>query len=305
MGENQIASVLRTLLTNGYSIKKADRPASGTAVVSVQKRDRLGGLATSAILFTERPTQNVIKMFCKAAEKNNEQALIVTDARIDFGKIPTIKTDKFYDLLGGQIRSERLYLDNLPEILDAFGHNKLHSGFNGDPDDLLEEYVKEGLQYLLDTRAHRFGQDRLFESLPDGLVLGRQKLNLCFDAKAYEKGFHPSADDIKRFASYVIDFNERYEQLVGKIYSFLVVSGSFTGNEKALEGKAADFYSLCGTKLCHVTSRNFGRIIQDVRTNCTNRQAIKWAKIFSLSAITPESIKSELRRIEKDNIKND
>jgi len=305
MAESQIASVLRTLLVNGYVVTKADRISERVAVISVQKRDRLGGVAASSILFADAPTENIMEMLGKTAEENGAQTLVVTTAKLDQKQVPTIAPQKFYDLLGGEIRSERLMREDLPDLLDAFGHNKLYHGFKESPDDLLEDYVKEGLQFLLESRAYRYGQDRLFESLPDGLVLGRQKLNLYFDAKAYEKGFHPSADDIKRFSSYVNEFNDRYERFVGRLHSFLVVSGSFPADAKALEEKATEFYSLCSTKLCLITGKDLGHIINDVRTQCKNRSAIKWTKIFSQLLIKPGSIASELRRIKKDNIVGD
>jgi hypothetical protein len=195
--------------------------------------------------------------------------------------------------------------DDLPDVLDAFGHNRTYTGFTGDPDDLLEDYVAEGLQFLLESRAYWYGQDRLFESVPDGLVLA-PTLNLYFDGKAYEKGFHPSADDIKRFATYVNEFNTRYAPLVGgRLHCFLVVSGTFTGSANALEEKANEFYSLCATKLCHMTARNFGLIIKGVREHCGSRSAINWIKVFSRLIIEPASVTDELRRIKKDNVVTD
>ena len=160
--------------------------------------------------------------------------------------------------------------------------------------------MKEGLEFLLESRGWHYGQDRLFESVPDGIVLG--KLNLYFDGKAYKEGYHPSADDIKRFAGYVNEFNERYATSVGRIHSFVVVSGSFTAKKNALEKKATDFYARCSTQLCYVTAADFGQIVTQVRLTSVNRSALKWANVFSQLRIEPTSIASELRRITKDRI---
>jgi hypothetical protein len=304
MANSQLASALRTLLVNGYAITGVDRISPTASIVSAEKRDRLGARARSTILFIGgSPAANVLEMLSTIASATGAQPLVVTNANVTGN--PAMPPEKFYELLGGVIQSDRLMRDDLPDVLYAFGHNKGYIGFTGKPDELLEEYVKEGLQFLLESRAYRYGQDRLFESLPDGLVLARPPLNLYFDAKAYEKGFHPSADDIKRFAGYVNDFNTRYASLVGRLHCFLVVSGTFTANNDALEEKANEFYSLCSTKLCHITAKNFGIIINAVREHCGNRSAINWVKILSRLVIEPSAVMDEIDRIKKDKIVTD
>jgi hypothetical protein len=299
MAESEIATALRTLLVSGYIVTDVTRISERSAILSARKRDKLGGLATSTILFAEKPAPNVIEMLRKTAVQNGSSPLIVTTATVT--GVSTIQPRQFYDLLGGEIRFDRLMRDDLPAIVDALGHNRLPNELkNGNPEDLLEDYVKEGLEFLLQSRGWRYGQERLFESVPDGIVLGR--LNLYFDGKAYKGGYHPSADDIKRFAGYVNEFNERYSTSVGRIHSFVVVSGSFTAKQNALEKKAADFYARCSTQLCYITAVDFGQIVTDVRLKCANRSAIKWANVFSQIRIEPMSVASELRRIAKDRI---
>jgi hypothetical protein len=246
----------------------------------------------------EAPSANVLEMLRRTAEQNQSQPLAITNRKLS--GVPTLKPEKFFELLGGEIRSDRIIRDDLPTILNELGHNRLPNNFTGTPENLLEAYVKEGLEFLLESRGWHYGQDRLFESVPDGIVLG--KLNLYFDGKAYKKGYHPSADDIKRFAGYVNEFNERYATSVGRIHSFVVVSGSFTAKKNALEKKAADFYARCSTQLCYVTAADFGQIVTQVRLASVNRSALKWANVFSQLRIEPTSIASELRRITKDRI---
>lgn len=305
MGENQIATALRTLLINGYAVTKVHRLSTSATVISVQKRDLLGGLARSVVLFANNPSKNVLEMLSRTAAENGAQSLIVTTSVLevlDQQNVPVLVPEKFFCLLGGEIRSALLTRDDLPEVFDALGHNRAYPGLTTSPDELLEDYVKEGLQFLLDSRAHRYGQERLFESLPDGLVLGRKGLNLYFDTKAYENGFHPTADDIKRFASYVTDFNQRYEGFVGRLHCFLVVSGHFNGGGNALETKASDFYSFCSTRLCHITGKDLGQIISNIQKRCRNRTAVNWRKVLSQLLIKPDSVMKEISRIEKDNV---
>ena len=299
-GDGDLPRALRTLLVNGYAVTEVKRVSKTASILCVEKRDRIGGLARSAILLADNPPANVVEMLSAIANETHSQPLVVTPAMIPFSQVVT--PQKFFDLLGGEIRSDRLMRDDLPNLLDALGHNRSVEGCVGKPDDLLEEYVKEGLQFLLEAPAYRYGQDRLFESLPDGLVLARSQLNLYFDAKAYEKGFHASADDIKRFAAYVNDFNARYSRHVGRLFCFLVVSGSFSGSQNALEEKANEFYSICGTKMCHITGKDFGAVIMIVRKTANFRSALNWTKIFSRLLIAPGALEEEIERIRKDNV---
>jgi hypothetical protein len=163
--------------------------------------------------------------------------------------------------------------------------------------------VKEGLEFLLESRGWRYGQERLFEALPDGLLLGRDQLNLYFDGKAYEKGFHPSADDIRRFAAYVNDFNKRYGGDLGRLHAFLVVSGSFIAEEQALKDKATDLYAACGTQLCYLAAKDLGEIITILREKPSNRTAVNWMRIFSQMRIKPNSVTAEIKRVAKDQLK--
>ena len=298
MFKDQIANALRTLLVSGYIVTKVNRISQRATIVSVRKRDRLGGLAASTILLSENPSANVVEMVRRTAAETHSEPLLITTGVVK--NIPTLKPTKFFELLGGEVRSDRIIRDDLSAIMNELGHNRLPNGFSGSAEDLLEDYIKEGLEFLLESRGHRYGQDRLFESVPDGIVLGR--LNLYFDGKAYRKGYHPSSDDIKRFAGYVNEFNANYASTVGRIHSFVVVTGNFTAKRSALETKATDFYARCKTQLCCVTASDFGQIVTDVRLKCPNRANIKWENVFSRLRFDPSVIAAELRRINRDKI---
>jgi hypothetical protein len=70
MAETPITAALRTLLVNGYAVATVERISERAGLLTVQKRDRFGGLATSTILFAEEPAQNVVEMLRKSAEQN-------------------------------------------------------------------------------------------------------------------------------------------------------------------------------------------------------------------------------------------
>ena len=294
-----VSSAIRTLLVSGYIVTDVNRISARAALLSIRRRDPLGGLAASTLLLADAPSANVVEMLKAAAQQSASQPLIVTNNPVD--GIPTMSPESFFRLLGGEIRSDRVTRDDLSDVLDQLGRNQLPHGLSGSADDLLEDYIKESLEYLLESRGWRYGQDRLFESLPDGLILGRERLNIYFDGKAYEKGYHPSADDIKRFAAYTDDFNKRYSIHVGRLHAFLVVSGKFS-KPGALPEKASEFYSSCATQLCFLSGQELGNIVADVRAQPGPKSAIAWRNVFSRPRITRATVASELRRITKDDI---
>jgi hypothetical protein len=213
-----------------------------------------------------------------------------------------IHLDIFLNKLGGIVNTGILLQDNLPKILDKLGKNQLPSGLKGEPDDLLEEYTKEALQFILNSPARRFGQDRRFESLPDGIVMDQNKLILQYDSKAYAKGYAVSSDDINRYAAYVDNFNNKYGSFFGRIHAFLVVTGKFKQSKKSLQNKSNALYAKCHTKIVFWEAKEMGEIVELFRNNAKLRSLITWNNIFSQLIINKSLIESELKKNSKDNL---
>jgi hypothetical protein len=209
---------------------------------------------------------------------------------------------EFYNILGGEIRTDRILLPNLRYVMAELGHNRLPTSFSGKPDDLLELYCEECLEFLLECPVRRYGQERRFEPLPDGLALGRNRFNLYFDAKAYGQEFHPTADDIRRFASYVRDFNLRYGSYVGPISLFLVISGSFSSDKNAIVDKISEFQAECATPMALVRASDLADLVADCAKSVQSRGAINWRRVFAAQLFDGKKFREELRRIRKDAI---
>lgn len=217
-------------------------------------------------------------------------------------EIKQLPLAEFYDVLGGEVRTDRVFVADLHRVMDELGHNKLPKGLTGRPDDLLEAYVADCLQFLLECPVRRFGHERRFERLPDGIALGRSNLNVCFDTKAYGEQFHPQADDIRRFASYVRDFNQRYQGYIGHISTFLVVSGALSGDIKAVKEKANDLIVECATPLVLIKAAHLAEAVQMVRPLPRHRAAINWRSVFVPEVFAPSRLAKELSRIRKDSV---
>ena len=126
--------------------------------------------------------------------------------------------------------------------------------------------------------------------------------SIYFDAKAYSSGFHPEADDIRRFASYVTDFNQRYKNHVGRISLFLVISGSFSTDVAALKDKANDFLAECSTPLVMVTARDLATAVALVHAANSQRSAINWRRVLVPEIVDVGQLKREIERLTKDDI---
>src|ERR1700761_5478336 len=98
-------------------------------------------------------------------------------------------------MFGGLVNTGLILIPSLDDILESLGHNTVYPGLVGEADNLHELYVKECLQYMLQSPTRRYGSDRLFEKLPDAAVLSKERFIVLVDAKAYSTGFEFKADD--------------------------------------------------------------------------------------------------------------
>lgn len=297
-----LKDILSTLITNGFHISNVVRVTPTNTIVSIYKYDKLGAQVKYSILFTEDSHKSqAIEQLLTISKSYLSKPLLVSDS---------IKTDKcdnygiknFFDFFGGIIDTGLILISNLVEILNDLGHNKLPNGLAGKPDDLLELYVKECLQFIMMSPARRYGSDRLFESLPDGIVICKDGFMTLHDAKAYENGFNFSADDIKRFAGYVNDFNTRYGVYFGNIFAFIVITGHFNDSEASISNRSDELYKLCNCKLTCIEASELGEIVILLKNDQQYRGSIAWKNILSKIMIKKEHILSEIDRILKDKV---
>lgn len=299
-----LQNVVRTLLTNGYAIDSFDRPAPHSFMMLLRKREVLGAEAKMAILFTATISTAIVDRVMTEANRAGGSPVVIFN-----GDPPSLPKGvyghslaDFFAFLGGEVHTDRIFCAGLQAIMTELGHNRLPAGLKGKPDDLLEAYSADALQFLLECPVRRFGQERRFEPLPDGLVLGRDQLNIHIDAKAYEAEFHPSADDIRRFGSYVRDFNSRYEHFVGRISLFLVVSGSFSQDDAAIKAKTNDLLTECATPLVLLRAGDLGAAVERIRAMPHLRAAVNWRRIFVPDIVDLKRLDDELTRIRHDSI---
>lgn len=294
-------SIVRTLVSSGFQIEGAERPAPNTIIVNCYSRDRLGSLARSCIMFAPKITKNLQELLESKSSESGATPIIVSPECVGIDP-PKLAISEFDRLLGGRVETHLVSLPNIEDVFQKLGHGVVSIQSDLSADDLLEEAVKESLQFMLEGDARRFGQDRLFESLPDGVAFGLDQFSIYFDAKAYGTGFHPSSDDIIRFAGYVNDYNSRYSRFLGTLHAFLVVTGAFSKSGSALDKKAEQFYAKCKTQIVFLKSADLGAMVKLFQGQSHLRKNVDWKSVFSTRHGTKSQLQNELTRITKDNL---
>ncbi len=306
MPQIEEGTLIRALLTSGYLIDLMEHPTSDCYVMLLRKRDLLGAEARLLLVVTKTLPTGLWKRLTKVSEHTQSTPIIVSDG--DGASIPEgichLSLNEFFDLLGGAMLTDRIFDASLPSIMDQLAHNALPPGFHGKPEDLLEMYSKDCLQFLFECPVSQYGQERRFERLPDGFALGRHQFNVYFDAKAYSSEFLPSGDDLRRFSDYVGDFNQRYEKYVGPVSVLLLISGSFSSDLAAIQNKTNGFLAETSTPMCLMRATDLARSIARVRSISQHRGAINWKRILAAGIYDTKSLEAELDRIAKDKVIN-
>lgn len=302
MYASPFTNIISTLVTNGFNIEKVDRLPHENTIIHTYKYDKLGAVVNYSILFTNDTAENSLTdTLIAEAEKHKAKPLLVCD-NFSSKKCNSYTTANFFNFFGGIIDAGLILIPSLPDILDKLGHNLLPAGLTGKPDDLHELYVKDCLQFIMESPTRRYGIDRSFESLPDAVVLCKGGFMLLVDSKAYKNGFGFQADDLKRFQSYIEDFKNRYSFFFGNLFSFVIVSGHFTDSEDSLANRSAEFYKMCGYKLSCLSSKELGKMTELLRDSPTLRGSINWKNIYSELVITTSLVQKEIERIKKDKL---
>jgi hypothetical protein len=302
MTKGEISNLVATIVTNGFHIEQTERFTNNNIILNVKRFDKLGAEIRYSILFTESKSETgVVASLLTLANAYASKPLVISDYFIS-DKCTTYTFHQFYDFFGGIVNTGIILIPNLPDILDELGRNELPTSLQGEPFDLHELYVKECLQFMLQSPARRYGKDRLFESLPDGIIVCKNRTMILYDSKAYTNGFNISSDDINRFASYVQDFNKRYSSLLGSVFTFTVISGKLNSSSKSIETRSKQLYKKCNCNLSCITSRELGNIVQVLQKEHQFRTSILWENVFSELVIDITTVQKEIDRIKKDNL---
>lgn len=296
------SNIISTLVINGFHIHQVERISATASIFHTYKYDKLGAQIRYSILFSEDKSETAIMHSLeKSSKKFQSQSILVND-NWHAVKVKSYTIEKFFDFFGGIVNIGLILIPNLPQILDELGHNKLPIGLTGEPEDLLELYASECFQYIFESPTRRYGSDRLFEKLPDGIVLCKGRFMVLFDAKAHKDGFGFDSKTINSLKGYVEEFNKKYSSYFGIIFTVIVVSGHFNDSQNALEGRADELYKLCNCKISTVTGTELGDIVQLLKNNPDIRGSIDWKNVFANVIAGAKHVQQEIDKIHKDKL---
>jgi len=294
--------IVRTLLGAGFRITRSLTGPNYLGLLT-NRDDEFGALSQRLFAFAEEPLSGTDLRALQQVSQRERVPLIVVGECGDTPGVDVIAVtaEEFMGRLGGSISSFLPLEGEFSAHLSELGLNKLPTGLSGKPDELFELYAKQGLEFILQDRVIRYGQERLFEALPDGIVIGRRSPVLLYDCKAAGDGYDITSNTIRQFASYVDDFHRRYETYLGRAYAFVAISGFFQSPD-TLDGRSAELYAKCGVKLCFLDTKNFGEIVSMFADRPAFRQSVDWNQIFAKTLIEANTVKSNLDARVKDSV---
>jgi len=294
--------IFRALVGSGFTPISV-LPAPNYHLFNVSRTELLGTKVRYMIAVSSgRLSHSDIEWLVKEAQRQGEALVFVGETDFRPEDVPVISYAQFLDRLGGPIFS-LLPLDEAYAVrLVTLGHNTLPADIIGKPDDLFEQYVHAGLQFLFRSRVVRYGQDRRGEPVPDGIAVGRSIPLMLYDVKAAAKGYKMNMEAVRQFADYVEEFHRSYETLIGKVGFFLVISGSFADDEDALEERSRDVQAKTGVPLSFLTADVLGSIVKRLVQEPLLRPALNWSRIFARPVVRLQDVEKQLRSRAKDGV---
>jgi hypothetical protein len=247
MSESEIPDLMRTLLAAGFEVTNVERKPN-YLVSTLVRADEFGIRMKYILAYSgdQSISSADVEGLKKLSAHEGGSLVVVTSSANCANDVVILTKGELFAKFGGLISSTFPLEPEYGSQLIVLSRNRLPPGLKGAPDDLFEAYVHAGLQFLLRGRVLRYGQDRRFEAVSDGLALSSPLM--LYDAKASDQCYEFSLTAIRQFADYVTQFHRRYESYVGRLYSFIVVSYEFQ-DESILQTRSQELYAACGVPL--------------------------------------------------------
>jgi hypothetical protein len=301
--DDEVATLIRTLLGAGLVVNSVQRKPNYLAITA--KRFDEFGIA-STYLFGYAGDEHLSDADCAALVKvadTHKAALVLTG---QVSKAPknsvVVSRDALLNKFGGAIPSLLALEQQYGSQLTVLARNTLPAGMTGKADDLFELYVHSGLQFLLRGRVIRYGQQRRFEVVPDGVIVANSSPVMLYDCKAAESGYDISRNTIRQFADYVNSFRNRWgAYLSTPLHCFLVISSEFQ-DTNVLRERANELYSECAVPLVCMTAECLRSCVEEFTSKPHLRPAIDWRRIFVPPSVDIVAIRGQIDARMRDEI---
>jgi hypothetical protein len=281
MPEEELPNLMRTLLAAGFDVIRVDRKPNYLALTLERPDEFAIGIKYLVAYAGDRLISDPdIEGLKKLSSSESSSLVIVSNnANIPRESAIVVTRAKFFGLVGGVVSSVLPLEPEYGGQLAILAKNQLPQGLTGESDDLFEAYVHAGLQFLLRGRVLRYGQNRRFEAVPDGLALVNGTPLILYDAKAAKDPYELSKTAIRQFADYIGQFNSRYEAHVGRVHAFAVVSNAFQ-EHKVLMERSNELYAECGVPLVCVTAESISKMVSLFADRPLFRSVVDWKNVF-------------------------
>jgi hypothetical protein len=303
VANDEVATLIRTLLGAGFIVHNVQRKPTYLAITA-KRFDEFGVAAT--YLFGYAGDQHISDGDCAALAKvaeTHKAALVLTGS---VSKPPkdavVVSREALLKKFGGAIPSLLALEPHYAAQLVVLAKNTVPPGLEGKADDLFELYVHSGLQFLLRGRVIRYGQERLFEVVPDGVILANSSPLMLYDCKAAKSGYEISRDSIRQFSDYVNSFRNRWgAYLPTPLHAFLVISSEFQ-DKKVLQNRSNELYSECQVPLVCMTAECLKICVEEFTSKPHLRPAMDWRKVFVPPSVDISVIRQQIEARMRDEI---
>lgn len=292
--------LIRTLSAAGFLLTRVERCPT-CALTFMERLDEFGIFQKYCFAISDgSPFDEAASQAALIPARKQHAQLIFVGSSAPAG-LRLFGRDEFLNIVGGPVLDQSPLSPEFRSQLIQLGGNSLPAGLNGKPDELFEAYVREALAFIMGTKTIRYGQDRLFEAVPDGVVLAYQDFAALFDAKAYADGYNVTEDSIRQFKSYVEDFKRRYSSFV-TLKSFIVISQKFKQQAAALNQRSQELIAECQVPLAFLTAETLCDVLDAIKQQPNARHSIKWPRIFASPIVQLKHVKAELDTIAADRV---
>jgi hypothetical protein len=303
MPEEELPNLMRTLLAAGFDVTRVDRKPNYLAL-TLGRPDAFGiGIKYILAYAGDRLISMADLEVLKKLSAKESSALVVVSKNQSSSEDSTVMLTraKLFSLVGGIVSSVLPLEPEYGDQLRILAKNEQPKDLSGPPDDLFEAYVHAGFQFLLRGRVLRYGQERRFEAVPDGLVLGKGGLLILYDAKAAADYYEITKTTIRQFADYVKQFHSRYEQYVGRVHAFAVVSYAFQ-DQGVLADRSNELYAECGIPLVCITADSMAHMVSLFADRPIFREIVDWKNIFAAPVLKFSKVKQAVDARKRDKV---
>lgn len=294
----RLTTAVATLISAGFALESVERNP-GYAVLLLSRRDEFGTRQAYAFAVAEDRLLTATHVEAARITANHHGATLVAVGETT-AAVPTVPWDRFINLFGGPVSSQSPWETDFGGHLIELGHNRLPAGLSGRPDDLFEIHVRLALEFILAGRVIRYGQERRFETRPDGIALVDERFRALYDAKAYSSGYPVTADSVRQFKSYVDDFSKRYQAFLPRLNAFIVISGTFEQRDATLGDRSREFLAASGIPLSCMRAETLAAAVALGTQYPAARRSINWGRVFADPVVDQRRIADEFEAVRRD-----